>query len=155
MSWTGRSGGQTRGKTLNIYYYLNKTQVDNWLQKLDKDFIGNWITYLFYTYFINDTRFYIFCQHYSIIWQQKKRQKNKSIQNKTKTEVRMEYKIISSQDWVSPLRHFKHWLNGNKLCIQNRSTQNGKMLTKRVKKGWKPMKMTGEGKVSLRLFLRT
>lgn len=145
MSWTGRSGGQTRGKTLSIYYYLNKTQVDNWLQKLDKDFIGNWITYLFYTYFINDTRFYIFCQHYSIM-STEKRQKNKSIQNKTKTEVWMEDKIISSQDWVSPLRHFKHRLNGNKLCIQNRSTQNGKMLIKSVKKAENQWKWQERGK---------
>lgn len=32
---------------------------DHRLQKLDNDFIDNCITFLFYTYFINDTGFYI------------------------------------------------------------------------------------------------
>lgn len=41
-----------------LFLLMNdKPPQDHRLQKLDKDFIGNWITYLFYTYFINDTGF--------------------------------------------------------------------------------------------------
>lgn len=117
-------------KTLSIYLLLsgfcplitsrlnNKSQVDSWLQKLDKDFIGNWITYLFYTYFINDTRFYIFCQHYSIICQQKRAEKNKSIQNQTKPEVRNEDEIILY--CVSPFRRLKHHPNANKQTLDSK-----------------------------------
>lgn len=47
----------------------DKTQ-DTKCPKLDKYFIDNWITFLFYTHFLNDTGFYIFIfivfQHYSI-----------------------------------------------------------------------------------------
>lgn len=53
-------------------------QQDHWLQKLDKDFIDNWITYLFYTYFINDTGFYIFFfANITASYVRKKRQETK------------------------------------------------------------------------------
>lgn len=52
------------------------------LQKLDNDFIDNCITFLFYTYFINDTRFYI-CFFANItascrLEREKKRKSNKT-----------------------------------------------------------------------------
>lgn len=129
-----------------------KTQVDSWLQKLDKDFIGNWITYLFYTYFINDTRFYIFCQHYSIICQQKKAEKNESIQNKTKPEVRMEDKIILY--CVSLFRRLKHNPNANKQTLDSKQKHtNGSNANQEGKeRGWEPIKMAGEGDVSSMIF---
>lgn len=58
----------------------------------------------------------------------------------------MEYKVISSRYWVSPFRHFKHRLNENTKCIQNRNPQRGEMLIRREKRD--PMKMTGEEEVS-------
>ena len=47
-------------------------------QKLDKDFIDNWITYLFYTYFINDTWILHFLFFLPTLQHQMSREKNKN-----------------------------------------------------------------------------
>lgn len=67
----------------------------------------------------------------------------KKKKSKTKPEVRMEYKIISSLYFAPPFRHFKHVLNAHKQELQNRTHSKHKRITwlrtgeKKAESGWK------------------
>lgn len=77
-----------------------------------------------------------------------KGEKNESIQNKTKPEVRMEDKIILY--CVSPFRRPKHHPNANKQTWDpEQKHSNGSNANQEGKeRGWEPIQTAGEGGVS-------
>lgn len=91
---------------------------DHGLQKLDKDFIGNWITYLFYTYFINDTGF-LHCSFFANITASCQQNKPKKGNQKPTRDEDGTWACFNLQLWFA----FQAFFNKNdSLCKPTRDS---------------------------------
>lgn len=131
-----------------LFLMNNKPPPDHGLQKLDKDFIGNWITYLFYTYFINDTGFlhfsFFFFANITASCQQKKQKRQPK-----RTNSRWEWntRLFQSSTLIRFSGIFEHkrfLMQTNKGFLKTKHTfRTQKNLKKeKKKKCWGCMKIT-------------